>query len=107
MVFGQPVRVAWEAGGAGLVFRGVPESRQGSAPSLAKVLNFQGDRFVQVENGDLIAAYLSPIEITARHADSAYEGNMMEWRNQMAVVTGGARGLGRATARLLAHRGPF
>jgi len=26
----------------------------------------------------------------------------MEWRNQVAVVTGGARGLGRATARLLA-----
>src|SRR5205807_3393170 len=31
--------------------------------------------------------------------------NMMEWRNQVAVVTGGARGLGRATARLLAQRG--
>src|ERR1700731_49568 len=30
---------------------------------------------------------------------------MMEWRNQVAVVTGGARGLGRATARLLAPRG--
>ena len=30
---------------------------------------------------------------------------MMEWRNQTAVVTGGARGLGRATARLLAKRG--
>jgi NAD(P)-dependent dehydrogenase (short-subunit alcohol dehydrogenase family) len=30
---------------------------------------------------------------------------MMEWCNQVAVVTGGARGLGRATARLLAHRG--
>jgi 3-oxoacyl-[acyl-carrier protein] reductase len=29
----------------------------------------------------------------------------MEWRNQVAVVTGGARGLGRATARLLALRG--
>jgi NAD(P)-dependent dehydrogenase (short-subunit alcohol dehydrogenase family) len=29
----------------------------------------------------------------------------MEWRNQVAVVTGGARGLGRATARLLAQRG--
>ena len=29
----------------------------------------------------------------------------MEWRNQMAVVTGGARGLGQATARLLAQRG--
>src|SRR6516162_2758210 len=29
----------------------------------------------------------------------------MEWRNQEAVVTGGARGLGRATARLLAQRG--
>src|ERR1700745_511742 len=29
----------------------------------------------------------------------------MEWREQMAVVTGGARGLGRATARLLAQRG--
>jgi len=30
---------------------------------------------------------------------------MMDWRNQVAVVTGGARGLGRATARLLAQRG--
>src|SRR5712691_3228148 len=30
---------------------------------------------------------------------------MMEWRDQVAVVTGGARGLGRATARLLAQRG--
>jgi 3-oxoacyl-[acyl-carrier protein] reductase len=30
---------------------------------------------------------------------------MMEWCNQTAVVTGGARGLGRATARLLAQRG--
>src|SRR5437879_6439076 len=29
----------------------------------------------------------------------------MEWREQVAVVTGGARGLGRATARLLARRG--
>jgi NAD(P)-dependent dehydrogenase (short-subunit alcohol dehydrogenase family) len=33
------------------------------------------------------------------------KGHMMEWRNQVAVVTGGARGLGRATARLLAQRG--
>src|SRR5438034_6615008 len=30
---------------------------------------------------------------------------MMEWCNQVAVVTGGARGLGEATARLLAQRG--
>jgi NAD(P)-dependent dehydrogenase (short-subunit alcohol dehydrogenase family) len=29
----------------------------------------------------------------------------MEWREQVAVVTGGSRGLGRATARLLARRG--
>src|ERR1700730_11619154 len=29
----------------------------------------------------------------------------MEWRDQVAVVTGAARGLGRATARLLAQRG--
>src|SRR6266581_2079729 len=29
----------------------------------------------------------------------------MEWRDQVAVVTGGARGLGRATAGLLAQRG--
>jgi 3-oxoacyl-[acyl-carrier protein] reductase len=29
----------------------------------------------------------------------------MEWREQVAVVTGGARGIGRATARLLARRG--
>src|SRR5438105_10054257 len=33
------------------------------------------------------------------------KGTTMEWRNQVAVVTGGARGLGRATARLLAQRG--
>ena len=33
------------------------------------------------------------------------KGNMMQWRNQVAVVTGGARGLGRATARLLGQRG--
>jgi 3-oxoacyl-[acyl-carrier protein] reductase len=33
------------------------------------------------------------------------KGNTMEWRKQVAVVTGGARGLGRATARLLAQRG--
>src|SRR5207244_10800800 len=30
---------------------------------------------------------------------------MMEWCNQVAVVTGGARGIGRATGRLLAQRG--
>jgi NAD(P)-dependent dehydrogenase (short-subunit alcohol dehydrogenase family) len=30
---------------------------------------------------------------------------MTEWRDQVAVVTGAARGLGRATARLLARRG--
>jgi NAD(P)-dependent dehydrogenase (short-subunit alcohol dehydrogenase family) len=30
---------------------------------------------------------------------------MMEWRNEVAIVTGGARGIGRATARLLAQRG--
>ena len=35
----------------------------------------------------------------------ALEPLWMEWRNQVAVVTGGARGLGRATARLLARRG--
>jgi 3-oxoacyl-[acyl-carrier protein] reductase len=29
----------------------------------------------------------------------------MNWQDQVAVVTGGARGLGRATARLLAHHG--
>src|SRR5229473_3373086 len=29
----------------------------------------------------------------------------MEWREQVAIVTGAARGLGRATARLLAQRG--
>jgi len=29
----------------------------------------------------------------------------MEWRNQVAVVTGGARGIGRGTAQLLAQRG--
>jgi 3-oxoacyl-[acyl-carrier protein] reductase len=29
----------------------------------------------------------------------------MEWRDQVAVVTGGARGIGRATARLLAQYG--
>ena len=30
---------------------------------------------------------------------------LAEWRNQVAVVTGGARGIGRATARLLAQHG--
>src|SRR5438874_2892131 len=30
---------------------------------------------------------------------------MMEWRDQVAVVTGSARGIGRATARQLARRG--
>ena len=29
----------------------------------------------------------------------------MQWREQVAVVTGGARGLGRAAARLFAQRG--
>jgi len=31
--------------------------------------------------------------------------NMNAWRDQVALVTGGARGIGRATARLLAQRG--
>jgi 3-oxoacyl-[acyl-carrier protein] reductase len=45
-------------------------------------------------------------ESAGRHPDPAFEeGNMMEWRDQVAVVTGGARGLGRATAWLLAQRG--
>ena len=30
---------------------------------------------------------------------------MTPWRDQVALVTGGARGIGRATARLLAQRG--
>src|ERR1700704_1043131 len=42
---------------------------------------------------------------TDGHAGPASRGNMMEWRDQVAVVTGGARGLGRATAWLLAQRG--
>jgi NAD(P)-dependent dehydrogenase (short-subunit alcohol dehydrogenase family) len=29
----------------------------------------------------------------------------MPWRDQVALVTGGARGIGRATARLLAQHG--
>src|SRR5262249_45380538 len=32
-------------------------------------------------------------------------GDLTDWRTQVAVVTGGARGLGRATARLFAQRG--
>ena len=31
--------------------------------------------------------------------------NMTTWRDQVALVTGGARGIGRSTARLLAQRG--
>jgi hypothetical protein len=31
--------------------------------------------------------------------------NMMEWRNEVAVVTGGARGIGRATALTRAPAG--
>jgi 3-oxoacyl-[acyl-carrier protein] reductase len=30
---------------------------------------------------------------------------MISWFEQVALVTGGARGIGRATARLLAQRG--
>jgi 3-oxoacyl-[acyl-carrier protein] reductase len=30
---------------------------------------------------------------------------MTRWRDQVAVITGGSRGLGQATARLLAQRG--
>jgi NAD(P)-dependent dehydrogenase (short-subunit alcohol dehydrogenase family) len=32
-------------------------------------------------------------------------GNMTAWHDQVAIVTGGARGIGRATSRLLAQRG--
>src|SRR5947199_2025865 len=31
--------------------------------------------------------------------------SIMDWTNQVALVTGGARGIGRATAQLLAQRG--
>jgi NAD(P)-dependent dehydrogenase (short-subunit alcohol dehydrogenase family) len=31
----------------------------------------------------------------------------MEWRNQVAVVTGGSRGIGRATARLLSQNAAY
>jgi 3-oxoacyl-[acyl-carrier protein] reductase len=32
-------------------------------------------------------------------------GDLTQWHKQVAVVTGGARGLGRAAARLFAQRG--
>src|SRR6266516_3571150 len=38
-------------------------------------------------------------------ARSLRRGHIVQWRDQVAVVTGSARGLGRATARLLAQRG--
>ena len=37
--------------------------------------------------------------------ERANRTNMISWPEQVALVTGGARGIGRATARLLAQRG--
>ena len=49
-----------------------------------------------------------PCDLTECAALTEYltrNGNIMGWRDQVALVTGGARGIGRATARLLAQRG--
>ena len=40
-----------------------------------------------------------------RRTNIANRGTMTVWRDQVALVTGGARGIGRATTRLLAQRG--
>jgi 3-oxoacyl-[acyl-carrier protein] reductase len=58
---------------------------------------------------NLVAVWPRPEDITAgtsrKDAIGPLKGSIMEWRKQVAVVTGAARGLGRATARLLAQRG--
>src|ERR1700693_5571798 len=49
-----------------------------------------------------------PCDLTECAALTEYltrNGNIMGWRDQVALVTGSARGIGRATARLLAQRG--
>jgi 3-oxoacyl-[acyl-carrier protein] reductase len=80
-----------------------------TTPALAKVLNFQchtclGNRLARVEMSTK-SRRCHRDRITAGILIPRLKAKMMEWRNQMAVVTGGARGLGRAAARLLAQRG--
>src|SRR6516165_10108484 len=50
-------------------------------------------------------SWFPPYDFSARQWRRGEEAYMTRWHDQVAVVTGAARGLGRATARLLAQRG--